>query len=147
MNVPWVCKYPLHACTKGEVGCTYQAWTSVVFLPLAGIAKPSVSVKDRRISRFSCVYTLNYYYMPTPEGVRREINSQKMKISWNGKRAIVIYDDGTKYNGEYNRVTGRDGIGALTDIDGSILQRGVWSNNELIREMSDEEYNRIRTNW
>ena len=45
MNVPWVCKYLLHACTKGEVGCTYRAWTSVVFLLKAGIAKASRSVK------------------------------------------------------------------------------------------------------
>ena len=36
----------------GGVGLAYRAWNSVVFLLLAGIAKPSVSVKNERTSRF-----------------------------------------------------------------------------------------------
>ena len=57
MNVPWVC-YTCHALLYGGVGLAYRAWNSVVFLLLAGIAKPSVSVKNRRTSRFSYVYAL-----------------------------------------------------------------------------------------
>jgi len=72
VNVPRVCKYLLHACTKGEVGCTYQAWTSVVFLLYSGIAKPSVSVKDKWISRFSLVYTIKpLLYTSNPRRSKR----------------------------------------------------------------------------
>ena len=43
----------------GRVGCTYRAWTSVVFLFDTGIAKPSLSVKNRRTSRFFvCIWLL-----------------------------------------------------------------------------------------
>ena len=38
--------------SNGWEGYTYRAWTSVVFLLLAGIAKPLVSVKNERTSRF-----------------------------------------------------------------------------------------------
>ncbi len=43
---------------RGEVGLAYRAWISVVFLLGTGIAKPSVSVKNRRTSRFSYVICL-----------------------------------------------------------------------------------------
>ena len=39
----------------GGVGLAYRAWNSVVFLLLAGIAKPSRCVKNRRTSRFLCM--------------------------------------------------------------------------------------------
>ena len=55
MNVPWVC-YTCHALLFGGVGLAYRAWNSVVFLLLAGIAKPSVSVKNERTSRFLYAY-------------------------------------------------------------------------------------------
>ncbi len=57
MNVPWVC-YTCHALLYGGVGLAYRAWNSVVFLLLAGIAKPSVSVKNERTSRFLYAYAL-----------------------------------------------------------------------------------------
>lgn len=47
-------------CLYWQGGFTYRAWTSVVFLLLAGIAKPLMSVKNGRTSRFFvyvCVYT------------------------------------------------------------------------------------------
>ena len=44
--------------SNGWAGCTYRAWTSVVFLLYSGIAKPLVSVKNERTSRFLCVYGL-----------------------------------------------------------------------------------------
>ena len=39
----------------GGVGLAYRAWNSVVFLLGKGIAKPSVSVKNKRTSRFLCI--------------------------------------------------------------------------------------------
>ena len=43
----------------GGVGLAYRAWNSVVFLLGTGIAKPSVSVKNERTSRFFSVYPKN----------------------------------------------------------------------------------------
>ena len=42
----------------GGVGLAYRAWNSVVFLLGTGIAKPLMSVKNRRTSRFLYAYTL-----------------------------------------------------------------------------------------
>ena len=47
--------------SNGWEGYTYRAWTSVVFLLLAGIAKPLVSVKNERTSRFLCALCTRAY--------------------------------------------------------------------------------------
>lgn len=70
-----------------------------------------------------------------------------MKIEWNGKRARVTYDDGKRYDGEYNLCTGCNGIGIEYEEDGNILHRGEWKDNFCIREMTEEEYNKARPNW
>ena len=63
MNVPWVC-YTCHALLYGGVGLAYRAWNSVVFLLYSGIAKPSVSVKNERTSRFFCVCAYMHIRVP-----------------------------------------------------------------------------------
>ena len=70
-----------------------------------------------------------------------------MKIEWNGKRAIVTYDDGTFFNGQYDINKGRSGIGTLYDDQRHIISRGIWNNDSLTRELSDEEYNKLRIDW
>ena len=70
-----------------------------------------------------------------------------MRIEWNGKRVIVTYDDGSQYNGQYNKDTGRNGIGTLRDKDGTVIHQGEWLNDDFIKEMTDEEYNNARRDW
>ena len=70
-----------------------------------------------------------------------------MKIEWNGKRAIVQYDDGTYYDGQYNSRKGCCGIGTLYDAQNNVLSRGEWRNGILAKKMSEEEYNSIRKDW
>ena len=59
MNVPWVC-YTCHALLYGGVGLAYRAWNSVVFLLVTGIAKPLMSVKNERTSRFFVYIRANH---------------------------------------------------------------------------------------
>lgn len=56
---------------------------------------------------------------------------------WNS----VYYTDGTKYVGYTINKEIREGLGSLYNSNGHVIQRGVWSNNELIETLEENEYN------